>query len=191
MLFWSSLSFHKYLLSFCYVPFTLLRAAGVSEAALKGQMAWLKEDLKQKTRVKQGGKGSCPKRCRSYGNRSQGGTLTLKKDFSSNHGTVSSCPLSPRCSAQRLARDECSVNPQRMDGFVEGVTLRNRWTVPLSQASREKGGKSQTPARNSCWLAGLVKKRRLSCLRADVWTQFKLHVQQPTDFYPLGCTGTS
>ena len=78
-----------------------------------------------------------------------------------------------------------------MNGFVEGVALRNRVAEPLSQASRQKGGKSQTPAHNSCWLYGLVEEGMLYCLRAEVQTPFKLHVQQPTDFYPLGCMGTS
>lgn len=31
----------------------------------------------------------------------------------------------------------------------------------------------------------------LDCLRVEVRTQFQLQAQEPTDFYPLACTGTS
>lgn len=53
------------------------------------------------------------------------GTLTLREGFSSNHETRASRPLNPSCSAQHLAQDdEGSVNPRRMNGFVEDVTQK-------------------------------------------------------------------
>lgn len=53
------------------------------------------------------------------------GTLTLREEgFSSNHETRASRPLNPSCSAQHLAQDEGSVNPRRMNGFVEDVTQK-------------------------------------------------------------------
>lgn len=176
------------------MSFTVLHAAGDWGAACKGQMAWLKEDLKQKTRVKQGGKGRCPRRCRSYTRRIQwGNTHTKGRLLSCNRRAISSCPVNPRCSAQHLTQYECSVNPKKMHGFVEGVTLRDRIAEPLSEASRQKGQKSQNPLStpNSCWLNALGAERMLYCLKGRGTSSVPNVSSTVNWFLSSGCMGTS
>lgn len=78
-------------------------------------------------------------------------TLTSREGFSLLiTGLLSSCQVSPRCSAQYLALCECLVNPQGMNGFVEGVTLKDRIAQPLSEASRQKARSHRPSHRPIC-----------------------------------------